>query len=274
MASRLAETPWVATQYRDASNLDARVGLYRFSKNPERWPDWLWRRLDLREGERVLDAGAGPANLWCDNAARLPRDLRVTVSDLSEGMVAEARRRLADVPRAFGFERIDVQSIPKPDASFDVVIANHMLYHVPDRAKAIGELHRVLVPGGRLVASTNAWTHLIELRELGRRFGLASEMLPPERVPNTFDLESGGRELAARFRELRLFRRDDVLEVTDAEALGAYLASMAEPSADNAQALERIRQEVAFQIGRLGAFHVTVAVGLFQAVKLPPRRGP
>jgi SAM-dependent methyltransferase len=264
---RLDERRWVETQYRDASNLDARVDLYRFAQDPVRWPDWLWERIGLRAGERVLDAGAGPGSLWRDNAARLPTDLHVTVSDLSEGMVKEARRRLADAPGAFTFERIDVQRIPKRDASFDVVIANHMLYHVPDRANAIGELHRVLVPGGRLYATTNAWTHLIELRELGRRFGLASEMLPPERIPDYFDLETGARELSARFPELRLFRRSDALEVTDADALCAYLDSMAERSAYRARVLERIRQEVALQIERLGSFHVSIAIGLFEAVK-------
>ncbi len=52
------------------------------------------------------------------------------------------------------FKEIDAQSIPFEDETFDAVIANHMLYHVPDRPKAIAEIKRVLKPGGRLIATT------------------------------------------------------------------------------------------------------------------------
>ena len=46
-------------------------------------------------------------------------------------------------------ELIDIQQIPYPDGSFDTAIANFMLYHVPDLPRAIGEVRRVLRPGGR-----------------------------------------------------------------------------------------------------------------------------
>ena len=47
-------------------------------------------------------------------------------------------------------EVADVQDLPFPDASFDAVIANHMLFHVEDRPRALGEIVRVLRPDGRL----------------------------------------------------------------------------------------------------------------------------
>ena len=60
----------------------------------------------------------------------------------------------------------DVQEPPFEDASFDVVVAAWMLYHVPDLDRAVAELARVLRPGGRLVATTNAADHLQEMLEL------------------------------------------------------------------------------------------------------------
>ena len=57
----------------------------------------------------------------------------------------------------------DVQELPFPDGTFDAAVAAWMLYHVPDRDRAISELARVLRPGGRLVAITNGRDHLAEL---------------------------------------------------------------------------------------------------------------
>jgi len=50
----------------------------------------------------------------------------------------------------------DAQWLPFADASFDCILAMHMLYHVPDRDLAIAEMRRVLRPGGVLLALTNS----------------------------------------------------------------------------------------------------------------------
>lgn len=265
--THLDDPQWVSAQYKDASRFDARVGIYRFAKDPERWTEWLWKRIAFEPGERALEVGAGPGNLWRDNAARLPERTEVTVSDASEGMVDEARRRLAGIQGSFRFSRIDVQDIPEPDARFDVGIANHMLYHVPDRTKAIRELHRVLCVGGRLCVGTNEWTHMIELRELCHRCGLSGEMLPPERVRGVFDLETAADELSDVFDDVELVRRNDFLEITDSDALRAYAGSLSRRGPMEEAALDRIRDEAARAIERLGSFHVTVAIGLFRALR-------
>src|SRR5436305_15089237 len=91
-------------------------------------------------------------------------------------MLEEARRNLEKGGRAFRFELMDAQAIPFEDRGFDAVIANHMLYHVPDRGLALAEVRRVLKPGGRLYTSTIGGSHLRELDELVSRFepGLAA----------------------------------------------------------------------------------------------------
>src|ERR1041384_410164 len=149
-------------QYRDSSNLDARVVIHqRFSTNPYGWFKWVFDTLlKLPESAKILELGSGPAYLWKENINRIPEGWNVSLSDLSSGMVDAAWRNLVVTGRAFQFKEIDVQSIPFEDETFDAVIANHMLYHVPDRPKAIAEIQRVLKPGGRLIATTVSENHM------------------------------------------------------------------------------------------------------------------
>ena len=136
-------------QYGDLSNLDARVALHaRFSTSPIDWQRWVFDQLALPADARVLELGSGPGWLWRGNVERIPAGWTVTLSDFSPGMVETARAALADSKPALRFEQIDAQAIPFEDATLDAVIANHMLYHVPDRAAALAEIRRVLVPGG------------------------------------------------------------------------------------------------------------------------------
>ena len=83
-------------------------------------------------------------------------------------MLATSHDALAPTNQ-FTFHVADAQSLPFADATFDGAIANHMLYHVPDRAKALGELRRILKPNGILFAATNGERHLTEIGELLRQ---------------------------------------------------------------------------------------------------------
>lgn len=57
---------------------------------------------------------------------------------------------------------LDAQRIPLPEHSFDLILVNHLLYHVPEKELAITELWRVLTPGGKLCSATNGFGHLVE----------------------------------------------------------------------------------------------------------------
>src|SRR5207249_3059431 len=150
---------------------------------------WVFDRICLPAKARVLELGCGPGTLWRENGERIPADWEITLTDFSPGMVQEARHNLRDVPRNFAFALADAQAIPYPSGSFDAVIANHMLYHVPDRERALSEVQRVLQPGGRLYAATCGQTHL---RELHDRVQQAAPDLPPhaDLWSATFNLEN------------------------------------------------------------------------------------
>lgn len=242
-------------QYRDDSNLRARIELHaRFSTAAESWPQWLFDRIAPAPDARVLEVGCGPAALWEANLDRIDPRWKLTLTDFSPGMVGAARRVLG--ARA-GYAVADVQELPFADASFDVVFAHHMLYHVPDRPKALAEIARVLVPGGALHAATNGHGHMRELHELdpGWRFAEHTEL---------FGLETGVAQLERFFVDVRVERHPCDLAVTDAEPVVAYVRSSHTFDGDP----ERIRIHVENAIRRDGVFRIGKAQGVLHA-RLP-----
>jgi SAM-dependent methyltransferase len=265
---KLADPARVAEQYRDSARFDARVRIYElYDTSPEPWPRWLFARLGLAPGESVLELGCGTGNLWRENAQRVPERASLVLSDLSPGMLEQARTRLAGLPLALELVLADAQRLPFDDASFDVVIASHMLYHVPDRTRALGEVRRVLRRGGRFIAGTNHWTHLLELRELLPRFGVASALLPPARDPALFDLETAADEISAVLDVVGVEHRGSALEIRAVEPLIAYVRSMADGSSADDAPLGALRRHVERQIALMGSIHVGIAAGVVQARK-------
>ena len=125
------------------------MAIYRFLPPGTPWPIWVFDRLleELPAHADVLEIGCGPGTLWKKNLERLPSMWRVSLSDLMPGMVNEAHDGLASNAR-FAFREMDAQKLDCPDASYNGVVANHMLYHVPDLPKALSEIHRVLRSAG------------------------------------------------------------------------------------------------------------------------------
>lgn len=240
-------------QYRDESNLRARMDLHeRFSTNPQPWHRWVFEQLDLAADARVLEVGCGPAELWRQNLVRIPEGWVITLSDLSGGMLDAAREWFGD--RA-DYVVADVQDLPFENGSFDAAIANHMLYHVSDRPRALAELARVLRPGGVLFAATNGRDHLQELDVLREQPRSLREM------NEAFGLESGEGQLAESFVDVEVELYESDLDVTEVEPALAYLRSGFGGAAREAE--EVIRAE----IERRGSFHVTKSSGLFRARK-------
>jgi SAM-dependent methyltransferase len=212
-------------QYRDASRLNARINLHEnFSVNPYNIFSWMFDQYEFPPGACILELGCGPGDLWLMNRERIPAGWRVVLSDFSAGMLDQARVNLSGDEGPFEFEVIDAQSIPYPAETFDAVIANFMLYHVPDKAKALAEIRRVLKPGGRLYAVTIGERHMGELPELVLGFDPGLRLQSFDEVEG-FSLESGGAQLRAFFSQVSLRRYEDGLEVTQAEPLVDYVLS-------------------------------------------------
>ncbi|MGH8897996.1 MAG: methyltransferase domain-containing protein [Egibacteraceae bacterium] len=108
--------------------------------------------LRLQEGQVVLDAGCGTGADVVEIARRVGPHGRVVGVDVSETMVAEARRRTAGTGLPVEFEVGDAQALRFADATFDACRTERMLMHVPDAELALAELVRVTKPGGRVAA--------------------------------------------------------------------------------------------------------------------------
>jgi SAM-dependent methyltransferase len=232
-------------QYRTGENLEARTRFHeRFSTNPLRWPRWVFERLQLPGNCRILEVGCGTADLWRENRERIPSGWKILLSDLSPGMAADVA--------------LDAQDLPFPAGRFDAVIANHMLYHVPDRPRALAEIRRVLAPGGRFYAATGGRDQFRELLDLIHRFDPALRLWEG-RDESSFLLETGAVQLAPWFPEVLLHRYEDTLVVTETEPLVAYVASKVSVPAEFTRFVEAVLERLG------GKFRISKDYGLFEA---------
>jgi ubiquinone/menaquinone biosynthesis C-methylase UbiE len=254
-------------EYRDGTRLGQRVNLHDlFSLNHYGWYPWVFDQLQFPNNGQFLELGCGPGLLWKRNSERLS-DWEVTLSDFSAGMLAQARSNLQDI-KTFNFAVVEAQSIPFADDSLDAVIANHMLYHVPDRDRAYAEIHRVLKPGGQLYAATNGQFTMRQYDEIIARF--SSEALQKHKageaeIPQSyFYLENGYVELSRWFSPVLEHRYEDALVVTAAEPLVAYVESSGHLKG---QALLNLQRHVGEVIRLQGALHIDKIAGILIATK-------
>lgn len=257
----------VVQQYRTSANLDARIALHaRFSINPYPWMRWVFDRLTLPPVCRVLELGAGTASLWTTNQDRIPEGWDITLSDFSPGMLAQARAALSAVAHPFAFEVVDAQAIPYEDGVFDAVIANHMLYHVPNLPRALAEMRRVLKPDGLLITSTVGERAMAELWALVEPFrpGLWERVRV---LTANFNLENGAAQLGAYFKSIKRYDYVDGLIVTEVEPLLAYILSSQTLQKQPLSQAERLalQSEIAAHIAAEGAIRITKIAGLFVA---------
>ncbi len=249
-------------QYKDASRLSARARLHsQYSRNKGNWFQWMFDLYRFPADARILELGAGAGWLWLNNARRIPPGWEITLSDFSAGMLVEQRKALAAVPHRFEFREIDAQVIPYPDATFDGVIANHMLYHVPNRTQAIAEMRRVLKPSGTLYTATNGENHLKEIHQLMRSFGFQpEEWLSGFVSVRGYTLENAPDQLRAQFPHVEVVRYDDAIELDDPSVLVDYIRSYPIQLSD--ERLAELRAFVQVEIARQGKMAITKDMGV------------
>lgn len=257
----------LSEQYRNADNLNIRIEFHRrFGTETGTLQRWMFEQYLLPAQCRVLELGCGPGDLWMQNLSGLPAGWQITLSDFSAGMLAQAQENLQASGRVFGFEVIDAQAIPYGTEHFDAVIANYMLYHVPDRAKALAEICRVLKSGGHFYAMTTGRNHLFELHQWAEHFGLET-MWASLTAGHGFDFEDAADEVAPHFAGLEVRRYEYPLVVTEAEPLIAYAMSMAGVGAVNDERFARFGRFIRQKLEKEGALRIARSSGMLVALK-------
>jgi ubiquinone/menaquinone biosynthesis C-methylase UbiE len=187
----------------------------------------LFELSDLQAGERVLEIACGTGLVTFPAASAVGRHGSVVATDLSDAMVAyvadEAVRRKLQHVRAL---RMDAETLTFPDGSFDVVLCALGLMYVPDPVAALREMHRVLRPGGRAVASVWGARNKCGWAEI---FPIVESRVASEVCPMFFQLGTGetlSRTMAdAGFSAVETSRISTTLQYeSGADACGAAFA--------------------------------------------------
>ncbi len=249
-------------QYRDDTNLAARQSIYVYQQPRI---DLIASVLDLagltgRETVAEIGCGNGP---YLAGLARRGHAGRLLAVDLSPGMVAITR---SAVPRVGGTVG-DAQRLPLADGGTDVILAPHMLFHVPDRAAAAAEFRRVTRPAGQVLVILNGADHLAELLALAA--GTAATLGVGD--PGAWDehqrhvsmtLDPGQQLLSGMFETVERHDFFGQLVLPGPEPVSRYVGSMRatqampDPAALTAAAVARI------PFGPDGSFRVTTHSGL------------
>ncbi|MDD3340281.1 MAG: methyltransferase domain-containing protein [Lachnospiraceae bacterium] len=212
-------------QYQNASNIAARINLHSlYSQNPQGWFPWIFQQCGITPGMRILEIGCGDGTLWTANHDQIPEDTQIILSDISEGMLRDARRSIGTGDTRFTFTSFDCHAFPYEDECFDLVIANHVLFYCEDIPKVCSEVRRVLKPGSSFICSTYGHRHMQEVNQLVTDFD-DRIILSADRLYERFGKEDGADILAPFFGEITWQSYEDSLLVPDAEAMISYVLS-------------------------------------------------
>ena len=192
-------------QYQNATNISSRINLHSlYSQNKQGWFPWIFEQCRISPCLRILELGCGDGTLWTDNLSLLPEDISITLSDISSGMLRDARRAIGSSDTRFAFRAFDCRKIPCKDESFDLVIANHVLFYCDDIPAVLKEVRRVLAPGGRFLCSAYGKAHMQEVSQLVQDFD-ERIVLSADRLYERFGRENGQSILAPFFQRLSGF---------------------------------------------------------------------
>ncbi len=212
----------VKAQYAVPNGLDIRLTFHeKYSANKQGYGAWLVSHYGIRDGMTVLEVGCGNGRIWLGHENIISRCRRLILSDLSEGMLEAAKKNLGEHDN-IEYQKADIQDLPFRIDTFDVVIANSMLYHVPDIEKGLQEVRRVLKKGGVFYCATYGENNFTD--RLAEWFGLVGEGFKPN---HNFTMQNGKEILSRSFEDVTPIFYEDSLHVTEADDLVEYLRSLA-----------------------------------------------
>ena len=264
----------VKEQYLTSDNLERRISIYDYGMAEESWANWVFRQMNIKRGDKILELGCGNGMLWCDNIRDLPEDMYLILTDRSEGMLSKTKKNLSVYEDILKEKRIiveyrimDANQLMLPAMEYDCIIANHMLYHVTDREICLKRIEKALKQGGRLCCSTIGETHLKEMHDLVAGFDSRIDM-PFRNTTRGFRLENGMEQLDKIFNLVtRIDFLNDLL-VDDAKAVYDYVNSY---PGNAAFVLEERGREfmdlLEKKIKKEGAIYIHGSTGIFICMK-------
>lgn len=214
----------VVNQYKNSTNINIRISLHeKYSVNPLTWYEWLYGFYHIQSHTKVLEIGCGNGQLWVLNKALIPNSCYITVSDISPGMVIDAKSNLKDINNIH-FDCFDCHHIPYDDNNFDIVIANHVMFYLKDIHLVLKEIKRVLKPNGYFYCSTYGQNHMKEITTLVKEYD-SRITLSHINLYEIFGLENGLEILKKEFENVKLEMYNDYLLVDNIDDIANYILS-------------------------------------------------
>lgn len=209
-------------QYKNATNVDIRIRLHeKYSQNPLTWFRWLFSFYQLDKNKKILEIGCGNGQLWLENKSFIAGD--IVISDISQGMVNDAKEN-TQILNNISYQCFDCQSMPYEDNTFDIIIANHVLFYVKDIDRALMEIKRVLKPGGYLYCTAYGRNHMREITDLVKEYDTRIT-LSNLQLYDVFGLENGYQLLSPYFDNVTRQNYEDSLEVANMDDISNYILS-------------------------------------------------
>lgn len=257
--SKINETAVVKRQYEKTDRLNTRISIHdKYSTNKLGFGNWIFLNYKSFTDLKILELGCGTGAMWKSKGEQIALCSRLVLTDFSKAMVQEAKNNIGKHCKV-EYSVADIQNIPYCDKTFDVVIANMMLYHVPDITKGLSEVKRVLKDDGCFYCATYGEHGIIEFLSK-----ILSEYGVKDSINKNFTLQNGAEILGRVFSEVKRLDYQDSLAVTDMDDMVEYIYSLSDMTALTDVPKDVIK-EVLTQNTTNGVLNVPKEYGMFVA---------
>ena len=197
--------------------------------------------------------------MWKGKLSLLDGCSYLTLTDFSSGMLETAKKNI-ESSALVDFKVVDIQDIPYEDDTFDVVIANMMLYHVPNLDKGLSEVRRVLKPDGVFYCATYGEHGIMEfINDTLKEYNISGS------IGKTFTLQNGRSALGKHFTVVERLDREDGLAVTHIPDFVDYVLSLSSLSGLESASAELLLQ--AFEKKSInGTLYIPKEYGMFLCI--------
>lgn len=247
----------VKEQYKNSANLNTRISIHsKYSTNKMGFGNWIVSNYEIKKGMRILELGCGTGDMWKEHIELLDIASELVLTDFSSGMLQSAKEMLGENEH-ISYEIVDIQNIPYEDNSFDIVIANMMLYHVPEIHKGLTEVRRVLKENGCFYSATYGENGIVQfISRLLKSYNVEGKL------NKSFTLQNGKGILSNYFQTVIRYDYEDALEVKNIDDMIDYIYSLS--SMTNIRNIERAELKRIFETNMVnGVLHVPKEYGMF-----------
>lgn len=257
--SKINDTSVVKQQYATANNLNTRISIHdKYSTNKMGFGNWIVSNYRIDKGVKVLELGCGTGDMWKNRESLINACSKLILSDFSEGMVETTKGNIGNYDNV-EYKVLDIQEIPYENETFDIVIANMMLYHVPDIDKGLAEVRRVLKKGGHFYCATYGEHGIIEyLSKILSAYGVE------DNINKNFTLQNGCEILSKVFSKVEKLEYIDSLAVTNVDDMVEYIYSLSSMTSLN-NVPKHIIKDILIQNLTNGVLNVPKEYGMFVA---------